>query len=125
ALGVARPRNVGASTIIDWIVLLAKDDQGYANLCKLVSAAHLDRPAEQEPNVEFATLERLSEGLIALTAGAEGALVRLLADAQQGEAEAYLDRLQRLFPDRLYIELIRRNDPVEAAAEDALIDLAY
>ena len=32
---------------IDWLVLLAKDEDGYANLCKLVSAAHLDRPVER------------------------------------------------------------------------------
>jgi DNA polymerase-3 subunit alpha len=124
-LGVARPRDVGSSAILDWLVLLAQDDLGYANLCKLVSSAHLDRPVEQEPHVEFAKLEGYCEGLIALTAGAEGALARLLADAQQGEAEAYLDRLERLFPQRLYIELIRRHHPVEEAAEEALIELAY
>jgi DNA polymerase-3 subunit alpha len=124
-LGVARPREVGGSAIVDWLVLLAKDDQGYSNLCKIVSSAHLDRPVEQEPHVEFAGLEGLSDGLIALTAGSEGALARLLADAQSGEAEAYLDRLQSLFPNRLYIEIIRRNDPVEDAAEEALINLAY
>ena len=70
-------------------------------------------------------LEGLSEGLIALTAGAEGALARLLADGQQIKAEAYLDRLQAAFPDRLYIEIRRRHDPVEEASEAALIDLAY
>ncbi len=106
-------------------MLLAKDDLGYANLCKLVSSAHLDRPLEQEPHVEFARLERFSEGLIALTAGSEGALAGLLSDGQRDKAEAYLDRLQALFPDRLYIEVVRRNDPVEEAAEEALIDLAY
>ena len=124
-LGVARPRDVGTRPIIDWLILLAQDDGGYANLCKLVSAAHLDRPVQDEPHVEFSQLETLSEGLIALTAGSEGAMARLLADAQRGEAEAYLDRLQRLFPGRLYIEIVRRHDPVEDAAEDALIDLAY
>ena len=124
-LGVARPREVGGSAIFDWLALLAQNDQGYANLCKLVSSAHLDRPVEQEPHLEFGRLDGLSDGLIALTAGSEGALARLLADAQTGEAEAYLDRLQRLFPDRLYIEIIRRNDPVEDAAEDALIEMAY
>ena len=124
-LGVARPRDVGGSAIIDWLALLAKDDAGYSNLCKLVSAAHLDRPLEQEPHIEFDVFEGLSEGLIALTAGSEGALARLLADAQRGEAEAYLERLKALFPDRLYIEIARRDDPVEEAAEDALIDLAY
>ena len=35
------------------------------------------------------------------------------------------DRLQALFPGRLYIELSRRGDAVEQAAEAALIDLAY
>ncbi len=124
-LAVARPGEIGGESRIDWLVLLAKDDQGYANLSKLVSSAHLDRPAEQDPHVEFAQLDGLSEGLIAVTAGAEGALARLLADGQQPKAEAYCDRLQQLFPDRLYVEIIRRNDPIEEAAEDALIALAY
>src|SRR5207245_8949874 len=66
-LGVARPSEMGGGAAIEWLVLLAKDDRGYANLCKLVSSAHLDRPVEQEPHVEFDTLEGLSEGLIALT----------------------------------------------------------
>ncbi|MFL6722416.1 MAG: DNA polymerase III subunit alpha [Sphingomonas sp.] len=124
-LGVARPPEIGGEAAIDWIALLAKDEQGYANLCKLVSSAHLDRPLEQEPHVEFAKLERLSDGLIALTAGAEGALARLLADGQMSKAEAYLDRLQAGFPDRLYVELSRRHNPIEEAAEAALLDVAY
>jgi DNA polymerase-3 subunit alpha len=124
-LGVARPSEMGGGAAIDWLVLLAKDEQGYANLCKLVSSAHLDRPVEQEPHVEFAMLVGLGEGLIALTAGSEGAPARLLADGQRDKAEAYLDRLRALFPDRLYIEIVRRCDPVEETAEDALIDLAY
>jgi len=124
-LAVARPPEIGGESGIDWLVLLAKDDHGYANLCKLVSVAHLDRPLEQEPHVEFAKLDGLSEGLIALTAGSEGALARLLADGQRDKAEAYLDRLQALFGDRLYLEIVRRHDPVEEAAEDALIELAY
>ena len=123
-LAVARPAEMG-STGVDWLVLLAKDEQGYSNLCHLVSAAHLDRPVELDPHVAFAALEKSSEGLIALTAGSEGALARLLADGQKDTAKIYLDRLQALFPDRLYIEIIRRNDPVEAASEDALIDLAF
>src|SRR5580765_7377020 len=82
-LGVARPPEIGGEAAIDWLALLAKDDQGYANLCKLVSSAHLDRPIELEPHVEFSGLEGLSDGLIALTAGAEGALARLIADGQQ------------------------------------------
>ena len=124
-LGVARPPAIGGGHAIDWLVLLAKDEHGYANLCKLVSAAHLDRPIELEPHVQMPMLDRFNGGLIALTAGAEGAVARLLAEGQSSKATAYLDRLQALFPDRLYIEISRRHDAVEEASEDALIDLAY
>jgi len=123
-LAVARPPEFGAATI-DWIVLLAKDERGYSNLCHLVSSAHLDRPLELDPHVAFARLEQSGEGLIAMTAGGEGAVACLLADGQSDKAAAYLDRLQALFPDRLYIEIIRRQNPIEDASEHALIDLAF
>jgi DNA polymerase-3 subunit alpha len=123
-LAVARPSDLGPAAI-DWLVLLAKDEQGYANLCKLVSAAHLDRPLEQEPHIELSKLDELNEGLLALTAGSEGAVARLVAEGQRDKADAYLSRLQHLFPDRLYVELSRRNDPIEEAAEDGQVALAY
>ena len=123
-LAVARPPELGP-TAVDWLVLLAKDEQGYANLCHLVSSAHLDRPVEQDPHVPFSALEKSNGGLIALTAGGEGAFVRLLADGQKDKAATYLDRLQALFPERLYIEIIRRNEANEEAAEEALLDLAF
>ena len=122
-LAVARPPELGQA--IDWLVLLAKDEQGYANLCKLVSAAHLDRPVAEEPHLPFAKLAEHGEGLIALTAGAEGAIARLLADGQKDKAATYLDRLQALYPERLYIEIVRRGDAVEEAAEASLVELAY
>jgi DNA polymerase-3 subunit alpha len=124
-LAVSRPADLGGEQRIDWLALLAKDEEGYANLCKLVSAAHLDRPIEEDPHVEFERLKDFGHGLIALTAGGEGALVRLIADGQQPKATAYLDHLETLFPDRLYIEISRRNDAVEERAEAALLDLAY
>jgi DNA polymerase III alpha subunit len=123
SLAVACPAELGGA--IDWLVLLAKDDLGYSNLCKLVSSAHLDRPLNEDPHIPFSKLDGLSDGLIVLTAGSEGALARLVSDGQSGKAKAYLDQVRQLFPDRLYIELIRRGDAVEQAAEEALIDLAY
>jgi len=125
-LGIARPDMPdGAAPVLDWIALYAQNAAGYDNLCALVSMAHLDRPIEQAAHVDIAALEGRSDGLIALTAGGEGALARLFAEDQPARAAAYADRLQALFPDRLYIELCRRSDATEIAAEAALIDLAY
>src|SRR5690606_9936816 len=105
--------------------LLAKDEQGYDSLCRLVSSAHLDRPLHEVPHVPFGALCDATGGLIALTAGGEGTLGRLLSEGQDGKARAYAERLADMFPDRLYIELSRRGDLVEEAAEDRLVELAY
>ena len=125
-LGLKRPDvPEGVPDTIDWLALYAQDMAGYENLCALVSMAHLDRPIEQAPHVDFATLAGRTDGLIALTAGREGALARLFAEDQPQRALAYADRLQQLFGDRLYIELSRRLDEIEGRAEPHLLDLAY
>ncbi|HEY9093153.1 DNA polymerase III subunit alpha [Parasphingorhabdus sp.] len=124
-LRVARP-GVSASEnpVLDWIAVYAQNEQGYQNLCRLVSASHLERPVEQDAHIPLEMFERHNEGLLALTGGGEGAVARLLAEEQKSDAEAYLSLLQKYFPDRLYIELSRRDDPVETAAESGLISLA-
>ena len=98
-LAVARPDDIGPAGALDWLVLLAQDEAGYDNLCRLVSAAHLDRPIHEEPHVPFDALRGSTDGLIALTAGGEGALARLFADGQAGKAGAYAGRLKALFPE--------------------------
>jgi len=126
-LSIARPgqRLANGAPMIDWLALYAQDETGYNNLCALVSAAHLDRPIEQEPHVALSALAGRTDGLICLTGGGEGALARLLAGEQQSAAEDYVEQLEALFGGRLYVELSRRGDATEAAAEKALIDLAY
>ena len=49
-LAIARPVDIAGGGL-DWLVLLAKDEAGYANLCKLVSQAQLDRPLAEDPHV--------------------------------------------------------------------------
>ena len=126
-LSVARPgqRLASGAPLIDWIALYAQDDAGYNNLCALVSAAHLGRPVEQEPHVLLSDLAGKTDGLICLTGGGEGALARLLAGEQKAAADEYVEQLEALFAGRLYVELSRRGDATEKAAEAALIELAY
>jgi DNA polymerase-3 subunit alpha len=121
-LGIARDEE---GKQVDYLPLYAQDDTGWANLCHLVSQAHLGRPLELDPHVRLEDLEGHSEGLIALTGASEGAVTRLYAEGQRDSAEDYAERLVELFPGRLYIEIARRRDSVEDAAEEALIELAY
>ena len=121
-LGVARDSE---GKQVDYLPLYAQDEQGYDNLCHLVSRAHLERPLEFEPHVRLTDLDGHTGGLIAFSGASEGALTKLLAEGQQSHAEILLQKLQELFPERLYIELARRGNEVEERAEAALVELAY
>ncbi|HEX7822458.1 MAG TPA: DNA polymerase III subunit alpha [Sphingobium sp.] len=125
-LCVARPDDIGGGAdALDWLVLYAQDAVGYDNLCDLVSAAHLERPDNLAPHVTLERMAGRTDSLICLTAAGEGALVRLLAEGQASAASLYLDRLQAMFGDRLYVEIARRDEEAEEIAEGALLDLAF
>ncbi len=121
-LCVARPDGMPAG--LDWLALYAQDEEGYNNICALVSHAHLGRPIDEPPHVSFDTLTQHAAGVIALTACGEGALVRLIADGQNAAARVYLERLRTVFRDRLYVEVARRGDPVEIQAELGVVGIA-
>jgi DNA polymerase-3 subunit alpha len=116
---------IGPTPEPDRLVLLVQNELGYAHLLKLVSKAYLGSDSGEAPQVDLAALEGMSDGLIALTGGPAGAVGRLLGEGQRDAAEAMLLRLKALFPNRLYVELMRHGDPAEERIEAALVDLAY
>jgi DNA polymerase III subunit alpha len=109
----------------DRIVLLAQSEAGYRNLLDLVSRSYLAGETPTEPAVTRAELARAGDGLLCLTGGPSGPVGRLVAEGQADAAEAALTRLMSLFPNRLYVELMRHGTPAEARAEAGLVDLAY
>src|SRR5437868_5821408 len=56
------------------ITLLAENPTGYANLCRLITDAHLLREDRRDPRLDFASLETRNEGLIILS-GCRGGLL--------------------------------------------------
>jgi len=107
------------------IALLAQDEGGYLNLCKLLSADYLEVGPGDYPHVTAEKLAAHTGGLIALTGGLGGPVDRLLLEGQRAAAETALDRLAAMFPNRLYVELQRHGQPEERATEEALLDMAY
>ncbi|MBU6166368.1 MAG: DNA polymerase III subunit alpha [Alphaproteobacteria bacterium] len=123
-LPIERP---GSATIhsraqIDWLALFAQDPAGYTNLIALVSDAHLAAATPGDPLLTLDQLDGRSDGLICLTGGADGALARLAAEGQ--DIETIANRLQALFPGRLYVEIARSGDEIEKRSEAALLRLA-
>ncbi|MDD3288458.1 MAG: DNA polymerase III subunit alpha [Alphaproteobacteria bacterium] len=112
----------------DQLVLLVQNELGYRNLSALVTQSFLIQD-RQVPFVTTEELARYSGGLIALAAGSEGMVGRLLFDGQKDAAKSALLWLKELFQDRLYIEINRHHGGnigrTEARIEADLIDLAY
>jgi DNA polymerase-3 subunit alpha len=123
-LPIERPGSatINSRPVVDWLALYAQDATGYTNLIALVSDAHLAAETPGDPVLRFEQLQGRTDGLICLTAGADGALARLAADGQ--ETDAMAARLMALFPGRLYVEISRSGDPVERRSEAALLRLA-
>jgi DNA polymerase-3 subunit alpha len=109
----------------DRIVLLVQNETGYRNLLDLVSRSYLASEAPTEPAISRSDLARASEGLICLAGGPRGPVGRLLAEGQSAAAEAALTQFTSLFPNRLYVELMRHGTPDEVRTEPGLIELAY
>jgi len=107
------------------LVLLAMNDEGYRNLMVLSSRAFLDSPPNERPHLKLATLESHSGGLIALTGGPNGPLDQAIVAGQAHLVATRCEALERLFGDRLYIELQRHGLPSERAVEPQLLELAY
>ncbi|MFY9287581.1 MAG: DNA polymerase III subunit alpha [Alphaproteobacteria bacterium] len=131
-IAVLRPEQAGLKTLgrehLDQLVLLVQNELGYRNLSALVTTSFLatDRAF---PYITYEELLPYTAGLIALSAGTDGALGHLLLANQQAAAEATLLQLRDLFTDRFYIEICRHHGGAvsrqETQIESALIDLAY
>jgi DNA polymerase III subunit alpha len=125
ATGPRRNGSTQTRALLGPIALLVQSEQGYANLMKLASKAHLDVQHGDTPHITWAALEKHHEGLIALTGGPKGLLNTLIVAGQLDAADAWLGRLHGLFGNRLYVELQRHGLPDEANAEPHLVRFAY
>ena len=86
------------------LVLLAKDYAGWSNLCRIISAAHLEHPGEP-PVVRLATLAEHGGHLIALSGCRRGEVwSRLLAGDKAG-ARAAASVFRGIFGHEYFIEL--------------------
>ncbi|MBW8878897.1 MAG: error-prone DNA polymerase [Acidobacteria bacterium] len=105
------------------LTLLAANQAGYRNLCRLATAAARGRP-KGEARVSWDLLAEHAGGLHCLTGGDEGPLARELAEGGVDPARRLLERLGHLFPGRLHVELQRHRLREEEHRNQALVDLA-
>ncbi|HEY3341713.1 MAG TPA: PHP domain-containing protein, partial [Anaerolineae bacterium] len=109
------------------LILLAESQQGYANLCRLITRGYLGAEADAArlpykpddpwlgktpPRAAWETLNENRAGLIALSGGRDGPVAAPLTMHQPERARAAAQRLRDIFgPRQLWIELQQHYRP--------------
>ena len=105
------------------LILLAKNNQGYKNLSKLVSLGFVDG-YYYKPRIDKEILEKYHEGLICLSACLAGEINQKLLYGTQEEAEESALWYKNLFGEDYYIEIQNNGIREQVLANQKLIQLA-
>ncbi|WP_116041301.1 error-prone DNA polymerase [Amycolatopsis palatopharyngis] len=134
SLGLRAPQNGIADPEGEHLLLLAKDVDGYAALCRATTAGQLaghdqDGARRAEKGRPVYDLEKVaaevSGSCVVLTGCRKGAVRRALAEAGPDAAGDQLRRLVGLFGrEEVYVELTDHGLPSDTADNDALAELA-
>ncbi len=105
------------------LVLLAKNRQGYKNLIKLVSLAHLEG-FYYKPRINHELIKEHSEGLICLSACLGGEINAYILQDKVDKARETAKWYKEVFGDDYYIELQEHNLPEQKKANPILMSIA-
>ncbi|MDR0863455.1 MAG: DNA polymerase III subunit alpha, partial [Candidatus Symbiothrix sp.] len=94
------------------LILLAKNKEGYKNLCKLVSMSFVEG-FYNRPRIDKDSLEKYSKGLIVASACVGGEVPQKILDGDLKGAEEAILWFKGLFGDDFYLELQRHKTDKE------------
>ncbi|MCY4113591.1 MAG: error-prone DNA polymerase [Chloroflexi bacterium] len=106
------------------LTLLARDREGYANICRLATAAHRDRP-KGTAELDLDTLARHTRGLVGLSGCLRGAIPNAALNGDDRQAIELAGTYAELFePGGFFLELQDHRLETEHLANAGLLDVA-
>lgn len=104
-------RRAGIDGREGYLVLLAKNKQGYENLLKIISQAWLDG-FYHKARADWDILAEFSEGLVVLTGGTGGLVGKTLQNFGEKRAMESFEKTREIFgAENVFIELVARDYP--------------
>jgi len=104
-------------------ILLAKNKEGYSNLCQIITQAHLSNPGSI-PAIEKEILARYSKGIIGLSGCDKGEIPLLLSQKKAEQAEKSACWYQEIFgKENFYLELSFHGLAKEKEINSKLIEI--
>jgi DNA polymerase-3 subunit alpha len=106
------------------LVLLAENNEGYRNLCKLATLAQIEG-FYYKPRIDKAALAAHHNGLIAMSACLHGEIPMLIKSGQMEKAEATARYYQELFgEDNFFLEVQNNGIAIQDTVNDALREMS-
>ena len=116
-------REPGIDNKYNHLILLAKNNQGYKNLSKLVSLGFIDG-YYYKPRIDLEILEKYSDGLVCLSACLAGSVNQALLNGQNEKAEEIALWHKRVFGEDYYLEIQNNGIKEQVLANQKLVQLA-
>ena len=113
----------GAPPKLNHLVLLAKNEAGYHNLVKIVSAGYVDG-MYYKPRVDFECIKAHSEGLIVLSACVAGVIPQAILKNHFALADEWIKKFKAVFGEDFYVEIQNHNIAEQKIVLPHLIRLA-
>lgn len=107
----------------DKFVLLAQNNHGYEQLCRILTESILHNKHLGKPIVTQSLLEANCSDLLALHHSSEGALYAQILRAEHAAIDVVIGRYQKLFAGRLYFEICRVGLSDETVYQPRLLSL--
>lgn len=104
------------------ITLYAKNENGFANLKKIVSS--IVKTDDKEKFVSFNKIIDNSEDLIALTGGYDTVLYNSIAENNKERATKHLYALRKSFKNDIFFEIQKTNDPLCDNINNNIVNLS-
>ena len=105
------------------LILLAKDTQGYKNLCKLVSIGFTEG-YYYKPRIDAEVIEKYHEGIVCLSGCLAGAVSQALINGQEEKAEEIALWYKEIFGEDYYIEIQNNGIKEQVLINQKLVQLA-
>jgi len=124
-VNVCRDRKNEARRDSQHLVLLARDQQGYKNLVKLVSLGWVEGMSHGVPRVDFELLREYHKGIVCLSACMGGFLAQEVLLKGEEAGRAALGQLKETFePDALFVEVQDHGFIEQKPLNEILVQLA-
>ena len=116
-------RTYGVKEACFHLVLLVKDEEGYRNLIRLATTAHLDG-FYYKPRIDREVLQQHRRGLIAFSSCLKGEIPYLILKGEVEQAKSVAGFYRDLFGEDFYLELHNHRIPEQEPVNSALVKMS-